>query len=119
MRSLTAQVARAELLDIFRDPLDPRQLHTGKKLVDVARGSDGYKISFADGTTVEADIVVGADGIRSIARGQLLALAQQPPPDEPVYSGQVAWRCVLPRDLVRSVGGQECEDFFFNDEARR
>ena len=84
----------------------------------MSRGSGGYALSFADGTAVEADIVVGADGIRSVARGHLLALAEQPPPDEPVYSGQIAWRCVLPRDLVRSVGGKACEAFFFNDEVR-
>jgi 2-polyprenyl-6-methoxyphenol hydroxylase-like FAD-dependent oxidoreductase len=44
-----------------------------------------------DGGEVTADLVVGADGVRSAVRGSLW------PAVEPVYAGHTAWRLVMPR----------------------
>jgi salicylate hydroxylase len=49
---------------------------------------------FADGRTVEADIVVGADGINSAVRESLFGL--QPAR----FTQQMAWRCLVPIDCV-------------------
>lgn len=40
----------------------------GKRLVDATSTADGVRATFADGTTIEADVLVGADGIRSRTR---------------------------------------------------
>jgi 2,6-dihydroxypyridine 3-monooxygenase len=51
-------------------------------------------IDFANGTTVESDLVVFADGVNSIARANLV------PGSQPRYSGYVAWRGMVPESDV-------------------
>ncbi|MBM2620263.1 FAD-dependent monooxygenase [Actinoplanes sp. LDG1-06] len=48
------------------------------------------ELSFADGSTATADVVVGADGLRSVVRG----------PDEPVFSAMSCYRGLTPVDKV-------------------
>lgn len=44
--------------------------------------------------TVSADLLVGADGIRSVVRNHLFG------PEQPVFTGNIAWRLLIPaRDL--------------------
>jgi salicylate hydroxylase len=49
---------------------------------------------FADGTAAEADVVIGADGIRSTIRAQEFGV------DAPRFTGMMAWRCMVPMDCV-------------------
>src|SRR5277367_2168964 len=54
---------------------------------------------FADGSTAEADMIVGADGIRSAIRAQHFGA------DRPRFTEMVAWRSMVPMDCVpRQVG---------------
>ncbi|NVK74491.1 MAG: FAD-dependent monooxygenase [Oceanospirillaceae bacterium] len=56
-----------------------------------------------DGREVGADLVVGADGIRSKVREQMLGI------ERPTFMGQVAWRGVIPaRDLMVEVKPDAC-----------
>lgn len=59
-----------------------------------AAGSDGdcAWLCTADGGRVEADLVIGADGIGSGVRGSMFA----PREVQPLYAGYVAWRFLLP-----------------------
>ena len=50
--------------------------------------------NFADGTAVEADVIVGADGINSIVRESLFGLQSVR------YTQQMAWRCIVPIECV-------------------
>ncbi|MBL7258120.1 FAD-dependent monooxygenase [Paractinoplanes lichenicola] len=58
----------------------------GRRCVAVRESADGVELTFADGTTAHADIVVGADGLRSVVRG----------PDEPVFSAMSCYRGLVP-----------------------
>jgi salicylate hydroxylase len=52
--------------------------------------ADGVTLVLADGRRVAGDVLVGADGIRSAIRPQILG-------ETPVtYTGDVAWRAVIP-----------------------
>jgi 6-hydroxynicotinate 3-monooxygenase len=68
--------------------LTPQQcIHFGKKLVAIERnGSSAAVLAFADGTQVEAALVIGADGIHSVVREALFGAEQ------PCFTGRVAYR---------------------------
>lgn len=50
-------------------------------------------VRFAGGESVTADVLIGADGIRSAVRGTLLG-------DRPRYSGHVMYRGIVPAEAV-------------------
>jgi 2-polyprenyl-6-methoxyphenol hydroxylase-like FAD-dependent oxidoreductase len=66
--------------------VEPKHHHLGKELRHVAQSADGVTAHFADGTSAEGDVLIGADGIRSTVRAQFL------PDVTPLYAGYVAWR---------------------------
>jgi salicylate hydroxylase len=85
---------RADLHALLADALEaaqPRAIVLDHRLEDIAVGADGAELHFAHGATVRAGAVVGADGVKSLVRDRLFAT--QPP----LFTGQVAWRGVLPR----------------------
>jgi salicylate hydroxylase len=49
---------------------------------------------FEDGSEIEADIIVGADGIHSAVRSSLFG------PDAPRFTGKICYRSVVPVDAV-------------------
>ncbi|MFC4065883.1 FAD-dependent oxidoreductase [Actinoplanes subglobosus] len=68
----TRQVDRATLRSILMTGLDGR-VHYGRAAAGVdGGGPTGLRLRFADGTSVPADVVVGADGVGSALRAQLM-----------------------------------------------
>jgi salicylate hydroxylase len=65
----------------------------GRKCVAVRETPGGAEIRFADGSTVAADLVIGADGIHSVVR-ELDAT------DHPRFSGQAIFRGLIPAARV-------------------
>lgn len=82
------QIHRAHLLEVMKERVPYSILNTGKRLTgiewDVANKE--YYISFQDGTTAAADMIIGCDGIKSQVRAHL-GFA-----DHPNYSGQMVYR---------------------------
>ncbi|MYM74549.1 FAD-dependent oxidoreductase [Duganella sp. FT134W] len=78
--------AWGRLYALLRAALPEQRYHCGKHLVDVTQAPGLAKAHFADGTTVEAELLIAADGIRSSVR-QVLA-----PAIAPTYAGYIAWR---------------------------
>jgi 2-polyprenyl-6-methoxyphenol hydroxylase-like FAD-dependent oxidoreductase len=74
------------LFHVLRAAMPEGHYHLGKALTDISQSDGAATLSFADGTSVEADLVVGADGFRSTVRKTFL------PDADPVYAGYVAWR---------------------------
>ena len=60
----------------------------GAAVVSATQDERAVSVQLADGQTLQADLLVAADGIRSSLRAQLLPAVQ------PVYAGYVAWRGV-------------------------
>ncbi|MGX7824033.1 FAD-dependent oxidoreductase [Actinokineospora sp. 24-640] len=66
----TVTLTRAALYRVLREEADHRgvPVEYGKRLTDARADADGVTAHFADGTTARADLLVGADGLRSTVR---------------------------------------------------
>jgi salicylate hydroxylase len=84
-------IHRADLLGLLVAELPPGTVRTGHQCTGLHQDADGAVASFANGTTATADVVIGADGIHSTAQGSVVT------PAEPVFSGVVAYRGLVPR----------------------
>jgi salicylate hydroxylase len=80
---------RADLLNALASGIDSAHIHLGHRLTGIEERQAGVTLTFADGTTRHADIVIGADGIHSVVRRMLYG------EDHPVYTGQMVWRALL------------------------
>lgn len=85
----THLIHRGDFIDALLGVLPGGMMHLGHKLETVEDHGDRSVLTFANGTTVEADLVIGADGIKSVVRQQLFSDA------EPVFSGEHAYRVVI------------------------
>jgi salicylate hydroxylase len=85
---------RADLHRVLRQGLDPRVIHLGRACIGVENREGGAVAHFADGGSVEADVIVGADGIRSVVREQLFG------PDAPRFTNFMCWRCIVPIECL-------------------
>jgi salicylate hydroxylase len=85
---------RADLVEFLANALPPGIVHTGHRCTGFAQDGNRAHVSFANGATVEADIIVGADGIHSELRPYVY------PPSDPVFSGSVAYRGIVPHTLL-------------------
>ena len=82
-------IGRAELLAVLRGAVDESQVTAGAKLVEFEGDSDGVTARFDGGREERGDVLVGADGLRSIVRASLLGA------DEPDYAGYVQWQTLV------------------------
>ena len=83
-------VDRAILREILLDGLDDR-LSFGKQLLSYTSTADGVDATFSDGTTTRADVLVGADGIRSAVRAvRAPGLATMDAGVQAIY-GRIPW----------------------------
>ncbi len=90
------QIHRADLLD----GLMARLQELAGDVVQTGTAVAGYQkdcVLLADGGRISADLIVGADGIHSTIRTQMLGV------DTPRFTGNVAWRAVVPVDKLGNV----------------
>ena len=91
----SATVHRADLLDVLADALPDGIVTLGKRCTQVDPGEDTAVARFADGSEIEADVIIGADGIHSAVRASLFG------PDAPRFTGKICYRSVIPAAAVR------------------
>jgi 2-polyprenyl-6-methoxyphenol hydroxylase-like FAD-dependent oxidoreductase len=86
----------------LHDAIPSALYHRGKGMARFEQSERAVTVHFNDGSTAEADLLVGADGIRSTVRQQCL------PNFAPLYAGYVAWRALIsesdfPPDIHREL----------------
>jgi len=74
--------------------LDPDCIELNRKLVDVSETQNTLTLEFAEGASVEAETLIGADGIKSATRDQVFRDC------EPEFTGVMAWRGLISADQV-------------------
>ncbi|MEV5747249.1 NAD(P)/FAD-dependent oxidoreductase [Actinoallomurus sp. NPDC052308] len=75
------EIDRGQLRDLLLNSLRPGTVHWGRALDTISGPADGSRrLHFADGTTVETDLVIGADGAFSRVRPAVS-------PAVPAYTG--------------------------------
>ena len=67
-----ASVHRAELHNLLAGQLDPSAIHLDARCTGISVAGNVVRARFADGREVEADVLIGADGARSVVRAALL-----------------------------------------------
>jgi salicylate hydroxylase len=81
---------RADLLGALADALPPDAVHTGHRCVGFEQNDREAKLTFANGKTIEVDLVIAADGLHSTLQKYVVE------PSKPEYSGSRAYRGLLP-----------------------
>ena len=79
---------------VLRDAFPAEHYHRGRSLRAFEQSAAAVTAHFIDGGVAEADVLVGADGLRSTVRGQCL------PDVVPLYAGYCAWRTLLPESAI-------------------
>lgn len=85
---------RADLVDVLGGAARRENVtfELGGQVASIRPG-DPPQVQMADGSTRRADLIVAADGIHSVARPVLNG------PDKADFTGQVAWRALVPNDM--------------------
>ena len=90
-------IYRPDYIQLLADALQSKNgaaIKLGQKLKNYKQTPDGVSVSLEDGSTITGDVLIGADGIHSAVRAQMLG------PDKPRFTGNVAWRAVVPVEVL-------------------
>ena len=99
------QLHRADLHDVLAARArraDSDVVRLSLRVTGFTETADGVELHFADRPSVKGDILIGADGVKSVVRAQMFGAAPA------TYTGDSAWRLVvptsrLPKDLLERV----------------
>jgi salicylate hydroxylase len=85
---------RADFVEFLAANLPAGIVHTDHRAIGFEQYGDTASVKFANGATVEADVVVAADGIHSGLRPYVF------PPSKPVFHGTISYRGLVPRERL-------------------
>jgi salicylate hydroxylase len=87
---------RGELHALLARPVPPERVHLAHRCVGVEQDGKTVRLKFENGTEVEADVLIAADGIFSAVRRALLG------PERPRFACR-AYRGLIPAEKVRDI----------------
>jgi 2-polyprenyl-6-methoxyphenol hydroxylase-like FAD-dependent oxidoreductase len=79
-------VHRAELLALLLETLGEDRVQLGATCIGFSQDATGVSAQFVNGKEARGDVLIGADGIRSVIRAQLFGATK------PRYAGYTCWR---------------------------
>jgi FAD-dependent urate hydroxylase len=86
-------VARTDLQTLLLEAFGPEHVHLGRSCVGVEQDEHTATALFEDGERVVADLVIGADGVRSAVRAYVVGR-----PVDRRYAGYVNWNGLVKAD---------------------
>jgi salicylate hydroxylase len=103
-------VHRADLHRLLRDSFPSSWIRRSARVARVDADLEPL-VYLDDGTSVEADVVIGADGLRSVVREAVVE------PTPPHYTGFISWRTLIPAERVAHLGlKRACYDWLGPDK---
>lgn len=94
-------VSRADLIGALAKLLPKEQLSFGKRLESIEEGESGVTITFKDGEEVNADFLIGSDGIHSPTRRHILGL-DHPAAGPKNHDGWQVYRTMISAEDAKS-----------------
>ena len=85
---------RGDLAALLAAAMPGERAHAGHRLVGIEEKGERVVARFDNGASVEADLVIGADGIHSKVRALTFG------PEKPRFTGCVAWRGLVPAERI-------------------
>ncbi|MBD1865737.1 FAD-dependent monooxygenase [Cyanobacteria bacterium FACHB-471] len=79
----------SKLQAILASTLPPEIIHLQHRCVGFEQQDNKVEVHFANGKTVQADLLIGADGINSVVRQEIIG------DGTPTYAGRMSWRAVI------------------------
>ena len=99
------QAHRADVHNVLIDELklhNSNTIYTNHELIDLNEKNNSVELVFSNNETYEVVFVIGADGNRSVVRKIILG------DDDPQFAGYVAWRGLVPVELLGEDDFDEC-----------
>ncbi|MEM7779414.1 MAG: FAD-dependent monooxygenase [Pseudomonadota bacterium] len=95
--NIVRHIYRADLQKVLLAELERLggRTHVGKRLARYDQNGSSASAHFEDGTSAEAPVLIGADGVRSAIRAQMV------PDDAPRFTGHVAYRFLVPMERAK------------------
>jgi 6-hydroxynicotinate 3-monooxygenase len=101
---------RGDLHSALASAVPAEAIHLAHRVVGIDQRPDrGVKLTFANGTSIEADAVVAADGVHSFVKEQLFGK------DAPNFTGRIAYRTVFPAALLNGYAIDDCTKWWGPD----
>lgn len=97
---------RAVFLDALVQHIDPKRAHFHKRCTHLTEkvSDGGVTIHFQDGTTAEADVVLGADGIKSAVRRYVTDSVSDVIDPHVKFSNTICYRSLIPVSKAAKAG---------------
>jgi len=102
-------IHRADLHQLLLDALEPGSVRLGHEIAGIDETADGLQLSFKNGASVEADLAIGADGIRSKVRDIILG------PEAPRFIQRIAPRAIFPAGRIVGTPIRDCTKWWGPD----
>ena len=87
-------IHRADYIAALSESLPKEKIQFGARAAGYTQTERGVSVTLEDGTNIDGSYLIGADGIRSAIREQMLG------PDTPEFTGNMAWRTVVSIDRL-------------------
>ncbi|RKX43810.1 MAG: monooxygenase, partial [Verrucomicrobia bacterium] len=102
-------IHRAELQKILFTEVGLENIYLNKCLSNIDDSGDCAVLHFKDGSSAEADLVIGADGARSTVRTLMLGY------DDYIYAGYTAFRGIVPIEKLPKLPDPAAIQFWMGD----
>jgi salicylate hydroxylase len=104
-------IHRADLQKVLSGAFGVGNIHLGCRLVNIVEQADSAVLEFSNGRVEHADLVVGADGVRSTVRRWVTGA------DDAIYSGTSAFRGIVPVENLPSLPDPQAIQFWMGPDA--